>query len=178
MLRTGPGSRLLEIDAAIQDELAANLLSPQVGVILYWSNTCHYNRKTYYSKGINPPVTVSQNYARGCGSNTQHRHDVAQAKKRLWENQMTVGLGLARWTDVPDFLGLVTPVAIQSVVETLEHWQIEMGASCTYSSHVKSHAAHSPRVDVRVRLMMNPSYLLASRRWRWGVHVRLDAVSC
>ena len=95
-----------------------------VGAILYWSNTCHYNRKTSYSKGINPPVTVSQQYARGCGSNTQHRHDVAQAKKRLWENQMTVGLGLARWTDVPDFLGLVTPVAIQSVVETLEHWQM------------------------------------------------------
>ena len=31
-----------------------------------------------------------------------------------------------------------------------------MGASCTYSSHVKSHAAHSPRVDVRVRVMKNP----------------------
>lgn len=58
------------------------------------------------------------NNARGCGSNTQHRHEVAKAKKRLWENQMTVGLGLARWTDVPDFLGLVTPVAIQSIVES------------------------------------------------------------
>ena len=68
---------------------------------------------------------------------------------------MTVGLGLARWTDVPDFLGLVTPVAIQSIVETLEHWQmgcLKGDSPCgtgnqnftAYSSHVKSHAAHTP----------------------------------
>jgi hypothetical protein len=52
------------------------------------------------------------------------------------------------------------------------------GASCTYSSHVKSHAEHTPRVDVRVRVMKSliVSSGTASRRWRWGVRVRRDAV--
>ena len=44
------------------------------------------------------------------------------------------------------------------------------GASCAYSPHVKSHAAHSPRVDVRVRVMKTPivSSGTSSRRRRWG----------
>jgi len=94
-----------------------------VGGTLYWSNTCHYNRKTVYQNNKSAPeIIVPDN--RGCGSVANHIENVDDAKKRLWENQMTFGLGLSYWKDVPDFIGLVTPVAIQSVVETLEHWQM------------------------------------------------------
>lgn len=94
-----------------------------VGGTLYWSNTCHYNRKTVYqNNSVAQPVTVSDN--RGCGSVANHIEHVDDAKKRLWENQLSFGLGLSYWDDVADFIGLVTPVAIQSVVETLEHWQM------------------------------------------------------
>jgi len=96
------------------------------GCTAYWSNLCHYNQKVEYKNNEDAiPQYVYDN--RGCGSVTNHIHGdggVNDAKKRLWENQMTFGLGLSYWKDVPDFIGLVTPVAIQSVVETLEHWQM------------------------------------------------------
>lgn len=99
------------------------------GVTAYWSNLCHYNKKTYYAnnnKAIEQGTAVTIPYPqnRGCGSIQNHIEDLDTAKKRLWENKLSVGLGLSYWKDVPDFIGLVTPVSIQGIVETLEHWQM------------------------------------------------------
>lgn len=94
-----------------------------VGCTAYWSNMCHYNKKSIYQNN-DKAAPMENYYPRGCGSVTNHIEELDDAKKRLWENKMSFGLGLGYWKDVPDFIGLVTPVAIQSIVETLEHWQM------------------------------------------------------
>jgi hypothetical protein len=84
-----------------------------VGTILYWSNLCHYNKNGSFDEYGQQPLTV--NDPRGCGSNANHREDVDDAVDRLWENKLTVGLGLSRWKDIDKFVGLLIPVAISSV---------------------------------------------------------------
>ena len=51
-----------------------------VAVVMYWGNTCHFNHKSVYDEPGQAPVVVFDHA--GCGRLEDHKHDVAQAKKR------------------------------------------------------------------------------------------------
>jgi len=102
-----------------------------VAVVLYWGNTCHFNHKSVYDEPGQAPVVVFDHM--GCGRLEDHKHDVAQAKKRVGQNKLTFGIGLTFWKDVDQFIGLVIPVAIASVIETLEDWELARKAGDTFN---------------------------------------------